>query len=437
MTELEQNAIAQIPTQSENAYLQVGSSQLNVLNHRYELRQQLSLKPGRQTFLAWDSQQNCAVVVKVLLFGSDLQWCDFKLFEREAQILQALDHPSIPKYLDYFELDEASIQGFVLVQTYIAAPTLEQLMQQGRRFSEAELIELSDQLLQLLGYLHGQMPVVIHRDIKPSNILLAPKDSGENQQSKSTFGKVHLIDFGSVQASTSGTPGTITIVGSHGYIPLEQFGGQAVPASDLYSLGMTMLYLASGTHPSAMPLAKNGRVEMKLPQLSIRYRQWLDKMTHPYLEQRYDSAQSSRSGYALLMAHNTADSNSLNKQQFSQRLSVSYESDRLLIEFPQSDSMSTKLENFGCITMMFSFFLSPIFAVQLGLPGLPFGLLFYFFIFIAVYSFAKNTLTKKSDKFSKKSVLEIGEEYIFLFPNKKLFLERKKSEQAFEVASIC
>ena len=253
-----------------------------LLNARYEIRKQLSKKPGRRTFLAQDLHSQNLVIIKILLFDQDFQWDELKLFEREAKTLQNLAHPGIPEYLDYFEVKDGNYQGFALVQTYIDASSLDMLIQQGRKFSEAELIELADKLLSILNYLHGQIPVVIHRDIKPSNILVA-------NRSGNSIGEIYLVDFGSVQTAATKEHGTITIVGSYGYISLEQFGGQAVPASDLYSLGMTIIYLATGTHPAEIPQV-NGQIKFTTPQLSKKFQKWLEKMIQPHLNRRFDSA---------------------------------------------------------------------------------------------------------------------------------------------------
>ncbi len=253
-----------------------------VLNNRYQLGEQLSKKAGRRTFLAEDLFSKNVVVIKILLFDQDFQWDDLKLFEREAKTLQNLAHPAIPKYLDYFEVNDNNYHGFALVQTYIEAVSLDTWIQQGRKFSEAELVELAARLLQILQYLHGQNPIVIHRDIKPSNILLS-------NRSGNSIGDIYLVDFGSVQTVANKEGGTITIVGSYGYIPLEQFGGQAVPASDLYSLGMTLIYLVTGTHPAELPLV-NGQIKFKTNQLSNRFQKWLDKMIQHHLDRRFSDA---------------------------------------------------------------------------------------------------------------------------------------------------
>jgi serine/threonine protein kinase len=253
-----------------------------IFNDRYQIRKQLSTKPGRRIFMAQDLQSGNLVIVKILLFDPDFKWKEHELFEREAQTLKNLDHPAIPKYLDYFDISTNNYHGFALVQTYIDAPSLESLIQDGRKFSENELVELADKILSILNYLHQQNPIVIHRDIKPSNILLT-------NRSGNSVGELYLVDFGCVQITTR-EYGTITVVGTYGYIPPEQFGGKALPASDLYSLGMTIIYLAKGIHPAELPQA-NGQYKIESLQLGKRFQKWLEKMIKSSLDQRFSSAQ--------------------------------------------------------------------------------------------------------------------------------------------------
>ena len=252
------------------------------LTNRYRIKQELSHKAGRRTFLAEDAYSQDLVIIKILQFDSFFQWDDLKLFEREAKTLKNLDHPAIPKYLDYFEVDDDNIRGFALVQTYIDAPSLETIIQEGRKFSEVELIELAEKLLDILTYLHEQIPPIIHRDIKPSNILIS-------NRSGNSIGDIYLVDFGSVQTVASKDTGTITIVGSYGYISLEQFSGKTTTASDLYSLGMTLIYLLTGVHPAELT-QDNGRVKFSNTDISRKLSRWLEKITEPYLDRRFKSA---------------------------------------------------------------------------------------------------------------------------------------------------
>lgn len=250
------------------------------LNNRYEIRKELGKAFGRRTFLADDKQEHCPVVIKVITFGNDFEWTNLRLFEREAEVLKSLNHDDIPDYLDYFEIDLPYAKGYALVQSYVDGRSLQEHLEAGRNFSEADVLEIAQRLLAVLQYLHSQMPPIIHRDLKPSNILLGDR-SAHSQ------GKLYLVDFGSVQVPFLNTSGTLTIVGTYGYMPPEQFGGRATPASDLYSLGATLIFLMTGCHPADLP-QKNMRIqfETKAKHISLPIRQWLRWLIHPDCNQR-------------------------------------------------------------------------------------------------------------------------------------------------------
>ncbi len=252
-----------------------------VLQGRYRIESLLGRQTGRRTFLAIDTQTHDPVVIKILLFGPDFTWDDLKLFEREAEVLKSLGHPAIPQYLDSFEVELARGQGFALVQSHIAAQSLQQWIQAGRTFSENDLKSIATDLLKILEYLHARQPAVIHRDIKPSNVLLADRTAHSP-------GQVYLVDFGSVQTAIKS--GTRTIVGTYGYMPPEQFGGYTSAASDIYAVGVTIIYLATGCQPDELPqqdlqLSFEDRVKIS-PNLVC----WLQGATNPRLEKRWQSA---------------------------------------------------------------------------------------------------------------------------------------------------
>ncbi|AFY52688.1 serine/threonine protein kinase [Rivularia sp. PCC 7116] len=255
-----------------------------ILGSRYSIREQLGKKPGRYTYLALDEATHDLVVVKLLKFDRDFEWDSLKLFEREAEILRNLSHPFIPQYLDYFEVDSAETKGFALVQSYIDAKSLEEQVKTGRTFNEAELKEIAEKLLNILIHLHQLKPAIVHRDIKPSNILLT-------NRSGNSVGEVYLVDFGSVQNITVVENTTLTVVGTYGYMSPEHFGGRAVPTSDLYSLGATLLYLATGIHPADFP-QKDLQIQFEdKTQLSPHFTSWLKKVLEPSREKRFNSAE--------------------------------------------------------------------------------------------------------------------------------------------------
>jgi serine/threonine protein kinase len=257
-----------------------------VLRDRYHIQRLLGRQTGRRAFLASDLQTGEPVVLKLLLFGPDFTWDDLKLFEREAEVLKSLDHPQIPQYLDYFQTETELGNGFACVQTYIEARSLQDWVQSGRTFSETELKEIAISLLKILNYIHTLNPPVIHRDLKPSNVLLG--DPLRATRSGDSAGQVYLVDFGSVQTSLQ--DGTRTIVGTYGYMAPEQFGGRAVPASDLYSLGATLLYLSSGVHPADLEYdLELSPFDARTP-LNQPFESWLKTLLEPRHRDRFQSA---------------------------------------------------------------------------------------------------------------------------------------------------
>ncbi|PMB26947.1 serine/threonine protein kinase [Fischerella thermalis] len=252
-----------------------------ILQNRYRLQRQIGKNGVRQTWLATDlqasAQENSQVIVKLLAFGGNVQWDDLKLFEREAQILQHLHHPRIPQYVDYFCIDDRTL-WFGLVQKYIPGESLKEKLAQGKRFTEKQVRKVAIEVLNILTVLHELHPAVLHRDIKPSNLIW-----GEDNH-------IYLVDFGAVQDKAAKEGVTFTIVGTYGYAPMEQYGGRAIPASDLYALGATLIHLLTGTPPADLPQS-NLRIQFTdrvttSPSLVC----WLEKMTQPSPEQRFTTA---------------------------------------------------------------------------------------------------------------------------------------------------
>ncbi len=258
-----------------------------LLGDRYLLQEKLGDQIGRKTFLALDKLApdvtKNSVVVKLLSLGNNFSWQHLKLFTREAETLKNLNHPAIPRYLNYLEIDEPDFKGFALVQTYIKAENLEDHLKAGQTFSEAEVIQIAHALLDTLIYLQAQTPALIHRDLKPSNILLANRAGHQ-------VGDIYLVDFGSVQHLAAQEGGTITVVGTYGYMPPEQFGGRTTPASDLYSLGATLIYLATGRHPTELPQANLRLQFASLASLNPAFEDWLAWLTEPSIDQRLATA---------------------------------------------------------------------------------------------------------------------------------------------------
>ena len=189
----------------------------------------------------------------------DLMKKAIALFESEAAQLKALgSHPQIPELIAYFEEDGC----LYLVQELIEGKNLYIELQSNGIFSEADIYELLVNILPVLQFIHDRQ--VIHRDIKPDNIIriirrtltspeLDQKERISNYQSpitNSPESKFALVDFGAAKAITTDTANrTGTLIGSAEYIAPEQARGKAIPQSDLYSLGVTCIYLLTGISP--------------------------------------------------------------------------------------------------------------------------------------------------------------------------------------------
>lgn len=266
-----------------------------VVSDRYQVRQRLGRNAGRQTWLAEDLQTDNRelVVVKLLAFGGDIQWEDLKLFEREANILKQIDHPRIPKYRDYFSIDDRTL-WFGLVQEYIPGSSFKEILEAGKRYTEQEVHQIAKQVLQILFYLHGLHPPLLHRDIKPNNLIW-----GKDEQ-------VYLVDFGAVQDRAALEGATFTVVGTYGYAPMEQFGGRAVPASDLYALGATLIHLLTRTSPADLP-NRDLKIQFRhCLELDPRLANWLEKMTAPALERRFKTAKQALEALELSFQKNSS-----------------------------------------------------------------------------------------------------------------------------------
>jgi len=158
-------------------------------------------------------------------------------FEREANILATVNHPSIPTIYDYFTLGTRSY----LVMEFVDGDNLEVKLQQRRApFLEEDVISWAIALCDVLDYLHTHEPEpIIFRDIKPANVMI----NNRNQ--------IRLVDFGIAKTFQTGSKGTM--IGTEGYSPPEQYRGEATESVDIYALGATLHHLLSNQDPRTEP----------------------------------------------------------------------------------------------------------------------------------------------------------------------------------------
>jgi len=262
-------------------------------NQKYTLEQELGRGGFSVTWLAHrrtdDRRGN--LVIKELLLDKVADWKAVEQFEREARVMSHLKHTGIPELYDFLSEETETGKRVFLVQKYIQGQDLDKLIQGGKYFTEKEVIAIGIAVSEILQYLHSFSPPLLHRDIKPSNIMLRDADR-----------KVYLIDFGAVKGPANEFSSGHTVTGTFGYMPLEQLESREAPASDIYALGMSLIYILSHQEPTRLP-KKGLKVDFR-PHVNISepLARVLDKMIEPDLEKRYQSAKEVLAEFEKLRA---------------------------------------------------------------------------------------------------------------------------------------
>jgi serine/threonine protein kinase len=251
----------------------------DIIAQRYRIVTALGEGGMGTTYEAEDLNNYQRVALKAVSLRQAQDWKILELFEREAKVLSHLNHPGIPKYLDYFHQDTDEYRQFYLILELVSGDSLAAWVEKGWHPTEAEIKQITIKILEIISYLHQLNPPIIHRDIKPQNII------------RQTDGKVFLVDFGAVQDIYRNTISfSGTFVGTIGYMPPEQLRGKAYPASDLYSLGGTLLYLLTHRSPDELP-QKRMKIDFRsCVRISSEFAHWLERMLEPMFEDRFQSA---------------------------------------------------------------------------------------------------------------------------------------------------
>lgn len=248
----------------------------STLHYRIEKELGHNRAGGRITYLATDTRTQQRVVIKQFQFAkSSSSWAEFDAYDREIQLLKALDHPGIPHYLNSFQTED----GFCMVQEYKQAESLSA----SRSFNPDEIRQIAIAALEVLVYLQNRIPPIIHRDIKPENVLVDEQ------------GNVFLVDFGFARVGEGDVGVSSVVKGTLGFMPPEQlFNRQLTEASDLYGLGMTLICLLTGTKSDQIGdlVDISYRVSFKhlVAKLNMQWVNWLEKMVEPRLKDRFPNA---------------------------------------------------------------------------------------------------------------------------------------------------
>ncbi|MBP0002380.1 MAG: protein kinase [Cyanobacteria bacterium SBC] len=267
-----------------------------LLNNRYLVLATLRTGGFGQTYLAEDthlpSRRRCVIKQLQLVTPSpdrsrtkgqgDASPTDVcARFAREAAVLETLGdaHAQIPRLYAYFS------EGgqFYLVQEWIDGETLLDRVRQLGTWDDRAVTKLLTQILPVLDFIHGRG--IVHRDVKPDNIVL-----------RRTDGLPVLIDFGAVKEAVNApdnAPQSSIVIGTPGFMASEQAAGRPTFTSDLYSLGLTAIYLLSGKFPQDIPIdPKTGELLWRevLPSVGGRLATTIDRSIRFHPRDRFSSA---------------------------------------------------------------------------------------------------------------------------------------------------
>lgn len=168
--------------------------------------------------------------IKVLSKTS--RWLSFNM--EEIEILKDLSHPMLPRIADLTE----DTDNYYIVMDYIFGSNLLKIIESKEKVSEQLLFKWTDDLLEVLKYLHSRTPPIIYRDLKPANIIVDDTN------------RLRLVDFGTARYHNNEASDDTVYIGTQGYAAPEQYGiGQSDRRTDLFNLGMTIIHVATGIHP--------------------------------------------------------------------------------------------------------------------------------------------------------------------------------------------
>ena len=286
------NPACQNPQNADSTQFCLSCGSKLLLRERYRAIKPLGRGGFGRTLLAVDedkpSKPRCAIKQFFPLSqGTSSSEKAAELFNREAVRLDELGkHPQIPELLAHFQQERYQY----LVQEFIEGQNLQEELARTGPFSESQILSLLKDLLPVLQFVHDRS--VIHRDIKPPNIIRRRISQTPIIYTYPTLtGELVLVDFGAAKV-VEGLRETGTVIGSPEFVAPEQIRGQAVYASDLYSLGVTCIYLLTQISPfDLFDINQDAWVWRDFVKVPIdpKLSRILDKMIEPSLSRRYKS----------------------------------------------------------------------------------------------------------------------------------------------------
>lgn len=220
---------------------------------RYEIERELAQGGMGLIFLARDPYINRQVIIKVLMYNRTMDEFNREFFQREAELIAALEHPAIVPVYDFGWHGQ---QPYIVMR-YMSEGTLDDLIKKKGELKLTEIAHILKRVSEALDAAHARN--IIHRDVKPSNILF------------DSTGESFLSDFGIAKSKTIVDDDGEWLVGTPAYMSPEQAKGTNVDGrSDVYAMGVTLYRLLTGQLPFASDSATaliNAHIDLPIPDI--------------------------------------------------------------------------------------------------------------------------------------------------------------------------
>ncbi len=219
---------------------------------RYEIEKELAQGGMGLIFLARDPYIQRQVVVKVLMYSRTLDEVYRDFFQREAELIAALEHPCIVPVYDFGWHGQ---QPYIVMR-YMSGGTLDDRLQNGE-LKLTEIAHIFKRVGEALDAAHARK--IVHRDVKPSNILF------------DSTGEAFLSDFGIAKSKPIADDEGEWLVGTPAYMSPEQVKGVPVDGrSDVYALGVVLYRLLTNQLPFSADSTTaliNAHVDLPIPDI--------------------------------------------------------------------------------------------------------------------------------------------------------------------------
>jgi len=256
-----------------------------ILNGRYRVLELMVQHGGfGRVYDVVDTRTSTAFTLKQLRADATKQPKLVEMFQREGAILSLIKHARVPRFHDSFSENGS----YYLVMELVEGNPLSMHQRDVGPMTEAEVLEFLPQVLDALEHIHGLNPPVIHRDLKPANLV------------RTLDGRVYLVDFGSATYFNTTTTGGRGVEGperertkiwTKGLAAPEMLLGEvAYPATDLFSLGLSLIYLMTNSHPLGLYEARKGYYLFSEKLCSPAFKAILERMIALPVQERFQSA---------------------------------------------------------------------------------------------------------------------------------------------------